>query len=741
MFLKIKNILKDFYFFFPIQLLVLHMKRNHLLLVFWVLLFALTGGWIGSDFGVKGLILSPEYLNVSGFFAFIIVGLSVGGFITGFNLYSYILHGSRFRFIATVRKPFLVFSYNNLIIPLSYLVFYTILSYKHQVLNELINPDDALLNLSAFHLGAWIFIVLSIAYFIFTNINLFYLRKKHNKGAFNAALHRKEPWSKMQKSVRSWKVNHYLYPIFKFRIARNVKHYRAEWIDEILEQNHINASLFEIVAITSFFLVGALGSTSNFLIPAAASIFLFFTIVLMLISAFFSWLKGWTMTLMIGLLILVNILSTNFDFLSIKSQALGIDYQNESCIYSSAYLENLHDISNVEWDKESAYTLLNNRLLAQGISEDSVLILVNVSGGGLRSAAWAFTTLMWLDSLTQGDISKHTVLIAGSSGGMIGAAYWREINYRRRNQLDSVTFLDHFRLLTNDLLNPIIFTMVSNDFSFRFRKSKYNGHVYKHDRAFAFEKQLNINTNGWFDVPIMHYRDLEFDGQIPMMILSPTILNDGRRMLISPQPISYLSIKGNTSISGWKPLTENVEFRRLFVNQKADSLRFLSALRMNATFPYILPAVTLPSDPEIEVMDAGIRDNYGLETSFQFLNSLDDWFRKNIKKVIILQIRDKSKSFEPQAIVPSVFNRLKSPIGNIYGNFGRVQEYNQDQMFENANNLLGIEIQWVNFELLHNDEQPISLSFHLSELEKQQILKALEREDNKRALMQLKQLF
>ncbi|RLA03245.1 MAG: hypothetical protein DRQ54_11015, partial [Gammaproteobacteria bacterium] len=177
------------------------------------------------------------------------------------------------------------------------------------------------------------------------------------------------------------------------------------------------------------------------------------------------------------------------------------------------------------------------------------------------------------------------------------------------------------------------------------------------------------------------------------------------------------------------------------LNQKADSLRFLSALRMNATFPYILPAVTLPSDPEIEVMDAGIRDNYGLETSFQFLNSLDDWFKKNIKKVVVLQIRDKSKSFEPQAIIPSVFNRLKSPIGNIYGNFGRVQEYNQDQMFENANRLLGVEIQWVNFELLQNDEEPISLSFHLSELEKQQILKALNRDDNKEAIAVVKNLF
>jgi hypothetical protein len=367
--------------------------------------------------------------------------------------------------------------------------------------------------------------------------------------------------------------------------------------------------------------------------------------------------------------------------------------------------------------------------------------LVNVSGGGLRSAAWAFTTLMTLDSLTQGNLSKHTVLISGSSGGMIGAAYWRELINKKEKNLDTLSFIYHFRSLTNDLLNPIIFTMISNDFSFKFRKSKYHGIKYKHNRAFAFEKQFNINTNGWLDVPISHYNELEYNGNLPMMIITPTILNDGRRLIISSQAISYLGNKQNEAIEGWNPLTENVEFRRLFAHQNADSLRFLSALRMSATFPYILPAVSLPSLPEMEVMDAGLRDNYGLETSYQYLIALDDWFKKNVKKVVIIQIRDNSKSFEPQAILPSIINRLKSPIGNIYGNFGRVQEYMQDQMFKDANRLLGVEIQWVNFELLQEDEQPISLSFHLSKLEKQQILKALEREDNKESIETVKQLF
>jgi len=741
MLLKLKNFFIGFYFSFPIQLLVLHFKRNHLLMIIWLLIFTLTGAWITDSFGVHGLILFPEYLNVSGFSSFFIVGITVGGFVMGFNLYSYILHGSRFRFIATVHKPFLVFSYNNLIIPLAYLVFYSIESFNYQTSHELISTGDALMNILAFHMGFWTFIVLSFVYFVFTNKNILTLRKNKKKGAYDTALHRKESWVKMQKRVKSWKVSSYVYPLFSFRKARNVKHYRKEWIDEILEQNHINGSLFELVAIVSFFLVGALGNKSNFMIPSAASIFLFFTIVIMLISAFFSWMKGWTFTVLIGLLLLINAFSTDFDFLNVKSHAYGIDYKNRSCIYTSSYLESLHNITDANIDRKKTELLLDKRLDFNQTRNDSIMILVNVSGGGLRSTAWAFTTLMELDSLTNGALTRHTILIAGSSGGMIGAAYWRELMYRKKRGLDSLSFISHFKNLTNDLLNPIIFTMVGNDFSFRFRKTVYRGHKYKYDRAFAFEKQLNKNTNGWFDVPLSHYQKPEANGEIPMLIISPTILNDGRRLLISSQPISYLSDKTNLKIKGWKPLAENVEFRRLFINQNADSLRYLSALRMNATFPYILPAVTLPSNPEIEVMDAGIRDNYGLETSYQFAVSMRSWIKKNIRKIIVIQIRDKAKEFEPQAIDPSLLNRLQSPIGNIYGNFGHIQEYMQDELISNYNVTSGIEIEWITFSMQKYGDAPISLNFHLTGLEKRQILQALHREDNMENLIYFKRMF
>jgi hypothetical protein len=61
---------------------------------------------------------------------------------------------------------------------------------------------------------------------------------------------------------------------------------------------------------------------------------------------------------------------------------------------------------------------------------------------------------------------------------------------------------------------------------------------------------------------------------------------------------------------------------------------------MNATFPYILPVVKLPSKPEMNIMDAGLRDNFGIETAARYLSVMRDWLQQNTRDVILLQIRD-----------------------------------------------------------------------------------------------------
>ena len=60
---KTKGYLSAIYYSFPVQLLVLHIKKNQLLLFYWLLLFALVLSLVGGKFGIPYLFLDPEYLG------------------------------------------------------------------------------------------------------------------------------------------------------------------------------------------------------------------------------------------------------------------------------------------------------------------------------------------------------------------------------------------------------------------------------------------------------------------------------------------------------------------------------------------------------------------------------------------------------------------------------------------------------------------------------------------------------
>ena len=269
----------------------------------------------------------------------------------------------------------------------------------------------------------------------------------------------------------------------------------------------------------------------------------------------------------------------------------------------------------------------------------------------------------------------------------------------------------------------MILSLVTNDWFIRFQTLKDGDNVYSKDRAYAFERQLGLNTRQLLTKRIRDYKLPEEEAIIPMMILSPTIVNDGRRLLIASQPISYLTKdRGDNVISSNIP--EDIEFSKLFADQGADNLLFSSALRMNATFPYIFPMTTLPSDPPMEIMDAGIRDNFGMKTTARFLHTFRNWINTNTSGVVIVQVRDLPKNLDLSDGQPGAFNQLTAPLGSIYGNMTKTHDYNNDQLFEYMKGSFSQPIDLITFELQQTKEDHVSLSWHLTEAEKRHIRKA-----------------
>jgi hypothetical protein len=294
--------------------------------------------------------------------------------------------------------------------------------------------------------------------------------------------------------------------------------------------------------------------------------------------------------------------------------------------------------------------------------------------------------------------------------------------------------------MAKDLLNPIAFYMATNDFFIRTKKYTYNEQTYIKDRGYAFEKQLLINTEYMLDKKLIDYKLPEANAQIPIMIFSPTIVNDGRRLLVSAQPISYLSNNNPNNNTFSQPITENIEFSRLFKNQGADNLKFSSTLRMSATFPYIMPNVTLPSEPQIDVLDAGMRDNFGALSTFKHIHTFKNWINENTNGVIIITIRDKSKDkLIENNPLKSIIESANSPLGSLYGNLFQIQDYNLDDMLQYLSADLSHPIDVIDFELESNNNQ-ISLSWHLTQKEKTNVLNSIHSKNNQKSIVRLTKL-
>ncbi len=183
-----------------------------------------------------------------------------------------------------------------------------------------------------------------------------------------------------------------------------------------------------------------------------------------------------------------------------------------------------------------------------------------------------------------------------------------------------------------------------------------------------------------------------------------------------------------------------IEFSRMFATHAPGQLTLTGALRINATFPYITPVVTMPSEPPMRLMDAGMRDNYGYRVTLSFLRTFREWIATNTSGVVILQLRDTPKGIGPKPTGTSLLGRLFSPMGNVYDNVVRVQDLDYDLMLQQASTWADFPINLVDLELHRPEEERISLSWHLTALERKRVFRSMDTHANQHALQRLHDL-
>jgi len=733
------------YYAFPVRLLLLHV-RNHLMLVaLWVFLALLMTGEIGHFFGVYYLLLMPEYHGEVNFWSFFLTGAACGAFFLIWNLTTYLLCADRFPFLATLSAPFTKFGLNNSIIPFAFLIAYLSASIWFQAHDELAGFGEILRNVAGFLMGLASIVVALAAYLHLTNKDLAsFLRPGHFTPRPGSRLlvpgARVPTLRDIRKGSARWRVDTYLTERLRLRPVRSVEHYNKEILGKVFRQNHLNAVVVQVVAVFLLMFLGLFMEQPWARIPTGATIFLLASMFMALFGAIVFWFRRWALLVFMLLLAAVNFV-TGMGLFHYRSRAYGLDYSGKNhAVYSHKSLESIYHPDTVALDIARTKKILDNWLAknrAAGV-ERPKLVLVCVSGGGMRSSVWTMQTLQRADEATGGRLLRQTALISGASGGILGAAYLRELCLRQQEgapiSVHDTAYLDDMGL---DLLNPVSFAIISNDLFFPFGTFRSAGHRYRKDRGYLFERQLNENCRGLLERRLADYQKPEAEARIPMLLVSPFLLNDARRLLISPQGVSYLM----RPPGGIPTEVDGVDFRRLFARQQSDSLSFTTALRMNCSYPLILPPTWLPSQPATEVMDAGFRDNYGIATAVRFAQTFRDWITEHTGGIVVVQVRcwEKNrpiKERDSKGIVENLFSPFSAAASLM-----AMQDFEQDNALALLDNVLGNDqLQVIRFVYRPlKKENEASMSLHLSKREKRDIIAAFYQPEIQKNLSDLQQ--
>lgn len=294
------------------------------------------------------------------------------------------------------------------------------------------------------------------------------------------------------------------------------------------------------------------------------------------------------------------------------------------------------------------------------------LVLVTVSGGGIRASVWTAAVLAEVERRIGDGFPYHVRMVTGASGGMVGASYYvttllppasapaAGVPSPRAVPLGEVV-----ASMADDQLDAVANTFVFTDVPGRLVPV-----MKPTDRGRMLEQtwgRLTRAAGRPFDASLRAYAADEALGWRPSLVFTPMMVEDGRRLLVSNLDLNFATrnvgamILERPSKKIRDPASDAardrslnpgddlyslsaVEFYRLFPD--AWEFPLSTAIRMSASFPWVSPAVSLPTVPQRRVVDAGYYDNYGVNLSALWLMENRRWLQANTCGVLVIQVRD-----------------------------------------------------------------------------------------------------
>lgn len=698
----------------PLRLVSWHLREHLGLLLVWVFLLMIIFQSIGTDIGIPYLFLEPEYLGETGFLSMMILGMCTGIFTAAYQISSFLHDSYRYEFLVLEKRPFFTFCINNFLVPATFMLMYGMAYISFSLGEGELDPSEIVHRLSGYYLGVAILTLLILGVvFRFNRLSLLpsagildrteYLRRRHRR------IRKRNIVSYFLSGAFSWEIPGY---------DRNVS---PRMLSIALNRHHASALLIEILLIANVVIAGAFEHIRIFQIPAAGSMMVILSILMLLMGAFSFWFRRIGPVTLVLAAAFLYLWAGNGLFMRFNP-ASGMQY-SKRVPYTPENMEATMGPEEISADSLAETRILDRWLLRQDTSQGRpVLTLICSSGGGLRSGYFTFRILQQLDSLSGGNFYRQVYLQTGASGGMIAAAYFRDL-YLRGQDVQQREFAQR---MSADLLNRLGFRLATGMLA-----PGIGGYSWLPDRGISFDHQLAENLGLRQEVCLQDYAAPESLAICPRIILSPTIMNDATRLYITSIPASWLT----TEHIGTQIWRNGIDLLRFFEGCAPEQLSYITALRMNATFPLITPYVELPTAPPVYVMDAGASDNHGIQTTVKFISFFRAWIDTHCSGVRIIHIRDSPVT--PLSQAGGITGAL-DPIAGVYGSLTGSKNFLHRALMGTLDESLSSNLEY--YQLVYtpvSSDAGASLSWHLTPKEINDIDASVHSSDNLQVLLRL----
>lgn len=313
---------------------------------------------------------------------------------------------------------------------------------------------------------------------------------------------------------------------------------------------------------------------------------------------------------------------------------------------------NKYKLDEMEGEDTEINSALKKRLQNQSNKNEKTLVIVCASGGGIQASGWAVQVLKGLQEELGNKFIQAIGFISSVSGGSVGTMYYLDrFNQTENPQNDTAQKnLDNiFNSATANSLDAVGWGLAYPDLcrviGLPFIPELFNklNPSMPLDRGIALEIDWqNQTANPDQTKTLLDWRKQINKGEIPIPIFNATLVEDGRRFLISP--MTFVNSKTNNS--------NFIDFNTLYQNK---DINLTTASRLSATFPYVSPISRNEGDnnnednkPQIfHIADGGFFDNSGVVTMVEWVDQfLHKQGNKDIglKNILFVEINAFPKS-------------------------------------------------------------------------------------------------